>query len=404
MLFLRRHADSGRHIQTSLMHTGTIRQTVSTTGAVSAMKTVAVEAHVSGTLARVLISDKQRVRKGDLMATLDKTPFEASVRDSEASVRSATAKAEEARNEYRRCLALQDRGLLSPGESTSYKNRLDASEAALTSAESALQRATFNLSRTEIRAPVDGMVIEQDVKPGQTVSPGFESPTLFVLAADLARMQVQAHVAEGDIGRIRVGQQALFTVGTIPGTEFTGTVRQVRLQPAAAGDAARCTVMLDADNPEGRLMPGMTATIGFILEEKKKVRLIPNAALDLALPKTFQARWRAPVFFDDGDGGGLFPPRELAASVSAEAKAGPRRIFLLDAAGGIVPVPILTGITDGVNTEVVASRGLEDHARVITGFDGMKKTSSEKNDGESKTAPAPAGGSPGPVPGSSSIM
>jgi len=402
-LLLRRHADSGRHIQTALLRTGTIRKTISTTGAVSAMKTVAVEAHVSGTLARVLIADNQRVRKGDLLAALDKTPFEASVRDSEVSVRNAKEKAEQARDDYRRSLALRDKGLLSPGDSTSCKTRLDASEAALISAESALRRATFNLRRIEIRAPMDGMVIEKDVKAGQTVS-GFESPTLFVLAADLSRMQVQAHMEERDSMRIQVGQKAYFTVGAIPGTEFTGVVRQIHHPPASAGNAARCTVMVDAENGDGRLMPGMTATIGFILEEKRKVRLIPNTALDLALPKTFQARWRAPVFFDDGNRDG-FPVRpESASSASVEAKAAPRRIFYLDSAGGIVPAPVLTGITDGVNTEVVASRGLDDHARVITGFSGTDKGSAAKSTSEPKATPAPAGGSPGPVPGSSSIL
>lgn len=224
VLLWRGHSDSTQSFQTMLLRTGTIRNTVSTTGTLSALETVEVGAQVSGTLTSIPITDNQRVRKGQLLATLEKTLFVASVRDADAQVRSAAAKAEQARADYIRYSSLYHQGLLSAGEYTVYKTNLDAAEAALISAESTLQRARINLGYAEIRAPIDGTVIEKAVEAGQTVASSFQTPKLFVLAADLTKMQIKAYVDESDIGQIKVGQRARFIVQAFPDDEFTGNL------------------------------------------------------------------------------------------------------------------------------------------------------------------------------------
>jgi HlyD family secretion protein len=224
-------------------------------------------------------------------------------------------------------------------------SQADYARATIRQREAALEEARVNLSRTDIRAPLDGVVIRRDVEEGQTVAASLQAPTLFTLAQDLARMQIETYVDEADIGRLRVGQAALFTVDAYPGRGFEGRVTAIRKAPNLLQNVVTYTVLVDADNPDLALYPGMTAVVRIVVEEVREAIRIPNAALRF-IP-------REPLPRDAGD---------------PDASGEPRiRVWVLREPGGVVPVSVLTGASDERFTVLVAGE-LKAGDRVVTGY------------------------------------
>jgi len=428
---------------------GDIKNLVSSTGTLGAVGTVEVGSQISGILEQVLADYNDKVKKGQLLAVVDKTLLESSVRDSQANLAKSQSQLEQAQTEYDRNQTLFQKGLVPELTLLAKKTAVDSAKAGLESAKATLKRAQTNLKYTEIYAPIDGTIIERAVEAGQTISASQNAPTLFTIAEDLSNMEILAAVDESDIGQIKPGMAVRFTVQAYPDEEFTGTVRQIRLKPKTVQDVVNYTVMVDAPNPKGLLLPGMTATLDFVIEERQDVLLVPNTALafqpsqDLIdkLKQQFQANTAAPqgtpvanqtpenpVATPSGeerprrprsqtpDGGntGQRPPdgqrqrppegqtpdgsnfgqRPPNAQDQARSATKMARVFYLDENGNPGMARFLPGATDGAMTEVLQGPQLTEGLKVITGLETTANSASKKTGFQ---FPIPGlGGGPGP--------
>jgi HlyD family secretion protein len=244
------------------------------------------------------------------------------------------------------------------------------------SAAVALDRARQNLSFTSIYAPIDGVVVERNVNLGQTVAASLSAPQLFLIANDLTRMQILALVGESDIVRITEGQPVTFTVQALPGRKFPGTVEQVRLQSTTADNVVNYTVVVTLENPGGKLLPGMTARVDFLVKSAENVLRVPNAAL----------RWKPTDEVLARYGTAPASAEKAAATSGAAAAAGRTRrndgrasgsgagtLYTLDAKGKLLAVRVKTGITDGLFTEV-EGKGLAEGMKIVDGLVSSAKT------------------------------
>ncbi|AKS40488.1 efflux RND transporter periplasmic adaptor subunit [Wenzhouxiangella marina] len=316
-------------IEVTAVERGDITRIVSAVGSVRALNTVEVGSQLSGQIDQLLADFNTPVQAGDLLARIDPQTFERRVQEAEANLAVARAnvsiqdagirKAEvalgNAEREYRRQQSLVERGLISASdldqaEATflSAQADLDIARAQKTNAEAtvlqreaALDSARIDLERTEIRSPIDGVVIERAVDLGQTVAASLQAPLLFSIAQDLSEIQIEASVDEADIGSVREGAEASFTVDAFPDREFAGQVTQVRLAPLEEQNVVTYTVVINASNPGQRLLPGMTASIDIVTGVRENVLRVANAAV----------RFRAPeelIAADAGPGEGAARP------------------------------------------------------------------------------------------------
>ena len=247
---------------------GDLEIVVSSTGTLSPLEAVNVGAEVSGTVQQVFADFNDTVKKGDLLALVDPTAYEAAVKEAKAAVQKTEAMLEKAKNEYARNVALYEKGYLSEFDYLSLKTSVKTAEADLLSAQAKLAQAEANLENTKIRSPISGTVIERSIDAGQTIASSFQAPELFIIAKDLKQMQIEASVDENDIGQIKKGQRVRFTVQAYPDLSFEGTTRQVRLQPETVQNVVNYTVVVDVANEKGLLLPGMTATSASSLYER----------------------------------------------------------------------------------------------------------------------------------------
>jgi len=349
---------------------GDLKSVVSATGALSAVGTVEVGTQVSGTLARIFVDFNDDVRAGQVLAVLDTTMLATAVKDARAGVLKAQSQLDKARLDQERIAELFAQDLISKADHETAATSLTAAQAGLVSAQASLERARANLAYAVIRSPIDGTVIERSVELGQTVAASLAAPKLFVIAEDLSKMEIHALVDESDMGQIKVGQRATFTVEAHPGKEFTGTVKQVRLLPQTVSNVVSYTVVLDAANEGDLLLPGMTATVDFIVEERKGALLVPSAALRIRPTEQMFAEARASMKREGGEapGGGTAPAAGGPASPgggapqAAGARAGmfahgnssDRALaWYLNEQGKLAFAPVKKGATDGRNTEIV---------------------------------------------------
>ena len=272
---------------------GDIEAMVITTGTLNPVVTVEVGSQVSGKIADIFVDYNAQVKKGQLLAELDRSILEQRVQQNQANYLSAMAALEKAKvtlanlkKQYERSLSLFDKDLISFEEKdiaeANYlgaKADLQRAEASVEQARSQLESSKVDLGYAIIRSPIDGVVISRDVNVGQTVQASFTAPKLFVIANDLTKMQVECSVDEADIGKVKEAQEARFTVDAFPEDTFKGVVRQVRYSPTVTQNVVTYTTIVDVDNPALKLRPGMTATISIITGEAKGVLKIPNGAL-----------------------------------------------------------------------------------------------------------------------------
>lgn len=280
-------------VRTVRITRGTILDTVGATGALEAVTTVDVGSQVSGTIQSLSVDFNSIVRANEVIMRLDPSLFETQVEQARANLIRAEADTErlrvaldDTRVQLRRAEDLASRQLISESEREaaqvavrSAEAQLRSSEASVTQAQASLNQNQVSLDHTLIRAPIDGIVISRLVDVGQTVAASLQAPELFVIAADLTKMRVIANIDESDIGRIRPGQRATFTVDAYPSEEFEGTVSQIRLEPVVTQNVVTYATVIDAPNPGLRLKPGMTATITLEIARSENVLRIPNAAL-----------------------------------------------------------------------------------------------------------------------------
>ncbi len=382
--------ENGTGFEFTEVKKGNLENIVSSTGTLSAVKTVEVGSQVSGIIESINVDFNDSVKQGQVLAILDKTLFEISVRDTEAKVYQARASLAQAIAEVKRNQPLFEKGHVSEMEFLVFKTTAQTTEASFKMAQASLNKAKTNLGYTIIRSPIDGTVIERTVDAGQTIAASFQAPKLFVIAEDLTRMQIEANVDESDIGQIRKNQPVRFTVQTYPEKSFNGTVRQIRLQPQTIQNVVNYTVIVDAPNQERLLLPGMTATVDFIMEQVKGVLLVSNKAMNFTPPMEMMREIFQKQMKNRQDQGrqsrGPGNPFQMPDDIG--------RVFYMGADNSLSIVLFKKGATDGMVTEIKKTlRGnLTEGSRVITAI--QKKKKSSKSDNKNTLLPRPPGGGP----------
>jgi len=371
--------DKGTGFQYATVQRGNIENIVSSTGTLSALQTVEVGSQVSGIIENIYVDYNSTVKEGQVLAVLEKTLFKLSVKDAEASLIRAKAKLLQAQAELERNKPLYKKGHLSETEYLTFLTNAETARADLTNAETALKKARTNLEYTVIRSPINGTIIERTVDAGQTIAAAFQAPQLFLIARDLTQMQIETNVDESDIGQIKENMKVRFTVQSYPDKTFDGVVRQIRLQPTTIQNVVNYTVVVDAENNNRLLLPGMTATVDFLVEQKNNVLTIPNSAIDVKLPMEMVGKPQPPMGEKRKSGKNgkgrpaMGPPPQLTE--------GMVHAFYVDKAGKPRMTLVKTGSTDGINTEIVESKDLKEGMKVFTANKVSKKEKTNSGGG-----------------------
>jgi len=324
---------------------GSVVSTVDATGTLQTVDTVEVGTQVSGTISSLGADFNDMVKRGQVIAELDQANLLSQIQQSEAQVIRLRAEHERARvqlldaeTKLKRSRALFDRQLVAATEVEAAevagemaKANLRAAEAQLSQAEASLAQAKVNLSYTVIKSPVDGIVLSRNVDVGQTVSAGLQAPTLFVIARSLDTLELAASVSESDVGRVQAGQAVTFTVDAYPQANFTGKVRQVRLQPTVQQNVVSYTTIIDVPNEGGRLKPGMTATLSVEVARVDDVLKIPASAIRFrpseAVLMTFNGSTEMPGMSGNRSPDGNGSPRGPRTGGNQSPGDGPRDGF-----------------------------------------------------------------------------
>jgi HlyD family secretion protein len=388
-------SNKDQQYKTEKVDRGNVTLTVTATGTLSAVTTVQIGSQVSGVIAQLYADFNSPVKKGQLLAELDPTPFQAQVEQRQADLTRAQVQTDEARLTYERQRRLSQNGLTSQAEVDAANAQLKSAAAQVQQTRAALSQAQTNLRYTKILSPIDGIVIDRPYNVGQTVAASFQAPTLFEIAQDPTKMQVQADVDQSDIGRVQVGQVARFNVDAYPEEEFRGRIAQIRYNAQVNQNVVTYPVIIEVANPEGRLRPKMTANVTIDVSTVRNVLRVPNAAL----------RFKPPADATGAAGsqpaGGSDPMQRAARSGRAGGPAGAagqlpggrrrggdasktQTVYILDAEKKLKPVEIRTGISDGRFTHVV-SGALKEGDPVVAGV------ATSKVEG-----PPPMGGQGGP--------
>lgn len=327
---------------------GDLRQVVTATGEIRPVNTVNVGSQVSGTIDNLYVDYNTKVKKGDILLTIEPSVLQATVDESKASLDSAISQRNFAKSEYNRNKTLYGEGFISRAEMEQSQTQYEQSEQSVKRAQSTYDRAVTNLGYATIVSPVDGTVISRKVDVGQTVAASFQTPDLFEIAEDLTKMQIETAVSEADIGVIKEGQPVTFTVDAYPTEEFEGVVRQIRLSPTTTSNVVVYTVVIDVNNSELRLMPGMTAFVTIVISERENVWRAANSAF---LVRSFSN------FLDSELTNGATPVSHLA--------------ILRD--GNVILIPFSKGLTTATETEVV-SEEIQMGDKIIVGRVGMQSS------------------------------
>jgi HlyD family secretion protein len=327
---------------TETLARGPVTSTVIATGVVNPVTTVQVGTYVSGPIIALDVDFNSAVTKGQRVAKIDPAPFLVKVQSAEANLANARAQVVKSRADldlkrltFERNRELRGRDLIAQNDLDTAKSNFDQAVAQLTldqarvkQGEAALQEARINLNYTDIVSPVDGVVVSRSVDVGQTVAASFQTPTLFLIAQDLTRMQVNTSVSESDIGSVREGQAALFTVDAFPGREFRGQVVQVRNAPVTVQNVVTYDVVVTVANPDLALKPGMTAAVTITTGHREDVLRMPVRALSF-IP-------------EQGENGAARTPRSAAAPA----------VWRLAADGALQRIEVRTGLRDEQYVEI----------------------------------------------------
>ena len=347
---------------------GPLTAAVAAAGTLNPVSTVQVGSQISGQIREILVDFNSPVKAGQLVARIDPDTYQYKVRQAEADLEAmrsavnvqraqvyqAQINLAEARRDHERKVMLVEKNFISAADRDKARTTLDAaraqlqlteaqvqnSESVVRQREAQLAQARVDLARTEIRSPVDGVVVKRSVEPGQTVAASLQAPELFIIARDLSDMQVETSIDEADVGRVAVGQRVNFTVDAFPQRRFEGEVRQVRKAATVVSNVVTYTVIVTAANGDLTLLPGMTANVRIVTARKDHVLKVANAALRFKPESDKDAAKVSPGGTPPGGPGRRGKP--------------PGQVWVLDEAGKPKALPVETGITDGTATELVA--------------------------------------------------
>ena len=358
LLFSRCRSSSGRRFQTVAVIRGPITQAVTATGTLNPVQNVQVGSQVSGNIQKLFVDFNSTVKAGQVIAQIDPVVFQATVNQAEGDLASARAALDLARVTATRTEELFAKKNSSQSDVDQARANLHQAEANVKIKEGALEKAQADLDHCTITSPIDGIVISRNVDVGQTVAASLQAPVIFAIANDLSKMQIDANVAEADVGGVAIDQDVDFTVDAFPTQTFHGKVVQVRNAPITVQNVVTYDTVIGVSNPDLKLKPGMTANVSIVSAHRDDVLKLANSALRFRMPDETPAPRRG----DRSTGG-----RPPGSNPSGRGERRPdRSVYVLPGSASTpTKVTIKTGISDGVTTEIL--EGLKEGDRVVIG-------------------------------------
>jgi len=392
--------DTAYTFDTVKVERGPISNIVTATGTIEAITTVDVGTQVSGIIKNVFVDFNDVVKKGQMLAKIDETNLIEQLKQSQANLDQAVAQLNYQEATYKRLKALYEKQLVAESDYDQALFNFENAKASIINARSAVSRAQVNLDYATITSPIDGVVLNRAVEEGQTVAASFNTPTLFTIVNDLTQMEVQTSVDEADIGKVLEDQNVEFTVDAYPDLKFEGTVSQVRLQPVTTNNVVTYVVILNAPNPDKKLMPGMTASATIYVEKKENALTLSGKAIRFSPDEEYLQKMMTD-FMENSD-----MPELAQADIPADLQPGQipdissmpqgmlpmgmfpgtgesdpkvKSVWVKDDKGGIRPAMVTLGIENGSKVEIAS--GLTEGDDVIISMSGgkEKKTSTRSN-------------------------
>ena len=386
----------------------TISTTISATGTLEPVDQVEVGTQVSGDIAKINVDFNSKVKKGQIIAELDKSKLKATLTQAEIAYKSAENDFKFKESTYNRVKKLSESNSASAVELETAEYNMNSAKLAVERSQNEVNQARLNLSYATIKSPIDGVVLKRAVEVGQTVAASMSTPTLFVIAKDLSQMKVMAAVDEADIGQVKQGQRVTFTVDAFQNETFNGSVQEVRLNPTTTSNVVTYTVVITAENPEQKLLPGMTATCTIVTQEITDAIAIPVKALKFTpadgTPMAEPPKGMRPPRPESGDStsangdfakgdfkkGNFPPPGSFPKSFKkrSDGKKPSGNLVWVNMDGKAAPRPVKTGISDGVNIQIL--KGLSVGDSVVVSQETVTATK-EKSSASSPFMPTPPG-------------
>ena len=371
-------------IRTHVVGEYTVENTVTATGTIEPVETVEVGTQVSGKVEKIYVDFNDVVKKGDLLAELDKQTLNQSVSRARANLTSAESQLNYAKLTYERTKQLYEANAATLAAYQEAQNSYTQAQMSKKNAQASYDQALVDLAYAEIYSPIDGIVLDRAVEVGQTVAASFSTPTLFTLANDLTKMQVEADVDEADIGQVKVGQKVTFTVDAYMEDNFEGTVSQIRMKPTTTSNVVTYTVIIDAPNPDQKLFPGMTASVTIVTEEQTGLA-VPAEAFNFTPDEAVLKAMRKP---EKPEGQRPEPPQGERPQMQDGVSVGEHNMVWVKNGDNMMPRPVKTGMSDGAYR--IIKQGVQAGDSVVLSAQYVVKEKAVKK-GENPFMPGPPG-------------
>ena len=370
-------------IRTHVVEEYTVENTVTATGTIEPVETVEVGTQVSGKVEKIYVDFNDVVKKGQLMAELDKQTLNQSLSRARASLTSAESQLNYAKLTYERTKQLYEANAATLAAYQEAQNTYTQAQMSKKNAQASYDQARVDLAYAEIYSPIDGIVLDRAVEVGQTVAASFSTPTLFTLANDLTKMQVEADVDEADIGQVKEGQHVTFTVDAYMDEVFDGTVNQIRMKPTTTSNVVTYTVIIDAPNPDQKLFPGMTASVTIVTEEQTGLAA-PAEAFNFTPDEQVLKAMRKP---EKPEGQMPEPPQGEGPQMDEKTMSNQNMVWLKKG-NNIMPRPVKVGMSDGAYK--IIEQGVQAGDSVVLSAQFVVKEKAVKK-GENPFMPGPPG-------------
>ena len=384
IFFIVRGAKEGKKelvIRTHAVSTYTVENTVTATGTIEPVETVEVGTQVSGKVVTIYVDFNSVVKKGDMLAELDKLTLNESLSRAKANLESSESQLRYAKSTFERTQQLYENKAATLADYEAAQNTYTQAQMSKKNAQAQYDQAKVDLSYAEIYSPIDGVVLDRAVEVGQTVAASFSTPTLFTLANDLTRMQVEANVDEADIGQVKLNQRVTFTVDAYADDVFNGTVNQIRMKPTTTSNVVTYTVIIDAPNPDLKLFPGMTASVTIVTEEETGLAA-PAEAFTFTPSEQIMKEMMKNMDKPDGRPEPPFGGRP-------DMRQGERpTIVWIKNGNNIMPRPVKTGMSDGAYK--IIESGVNEGDSIVLSAQYVVKEAAKKV-GENPFMPGPPG-------------
>ncbi|HPQ35664.1 MAG TPA: efflux RND transporter periplasmic adaptor subunit [Tenuifilaceae bacterium] len=375
-------------LETSIVSKGTIINTITATGTVEPIDQLEVGTQVSGVIQKIYVDFNSKVTKGQLLAELDSLTLKARLLQAKANLASAENELTYQEQNFNRTKKLWENSMVSETDYETALYKYNSSKTQIDMLKSEVDQAKVNLSYTSIYSPIDGVILNRAIEEGQTVAASFNTPTLFTIARDLTKMQVEASVDEADIGQVKVGQNVTFTVDAFPDDIFNGQVTQIRLEPNVTSNVVTYTVIIDAPNPDTKLLPGLTASVNIITKEAKDVLVVSSKALNFvptqAVADEYMPKPEKDGIPPEGRTGKMGNPRE---EIENEIESNPPSTIWVKNENQIFPKFVKKGLEDGSLTEIEGD--LSEGDTIVISAATVQASESESSQGLSPFMPRP---------------